>query len=102
MPTGKRHRIAVIMGDGIGREVVPEGRRCWMPPERGSASSSSGSRSPGVANITTPGRDDAENGLEILKSMKRSSSARSVTPGSRTTCRCGGCSSPCEGVLSST
>jgi len=27
MPTGKRHRIAVIMGDGIGREVVPEGRR---------------------------------------------------------------------------
>ena len=27
MPTGKKHRIAVIMGDGIGREVVPEGRR---------------------------------------------------------------------------
>ena len=27
MPTGKKHKIAVIMGDGIGKEVVPEGRR---------------------------------------------------------------------------
>ncbi len=27
MPTGHKHRIAVIMGDGIGKEVVPEGMR---------------------------------------------------------------------------
>jgi len=27
MPTGHKHKIAVIMGDGIGKEVVPEGRR---------------------------------------------------------------------------
>ncbi len=27
MPTGKKHKIAVIMGDGIGKEVVPEGTR---------------------------------------------------------------------------
>jgi len=27
MPTGKKHKIAVIKGDGIGREVVPEGTR---------------------------------------------------------------------------
>jgi tartrate dehydrogenase/decarboxylase/D-malate dehydrogenase len=27
MPTGYKHRIAVIMGDGIGKEVVPEGMR---------------------------------------------------------------------------
>jgi tartrate dehydrogenase/decarboxylase/D-malate dehydrogenase len=27
MPTGQQHRIAVIMGDGIGKEVVPEGMR---------------------------------------------------------------------------
>ncbi len=27
MPTGHKHKIAVIMGDGIGKEVVPEGMR---------------------------------------------------------------------------
>jgi len=27
MPAGKEHKIAVIMGDGIGNEVVPEGTR---------------------------------------------------------------------------
>ncbi len=27
MPTGHKHKIAVIMGDGIGKEVVPEGTR---------------------------------------------------------------------------
>jgi tartrate dehydrogenase/decarboxylase/D-malate dehydrogenase len=27
MPTGRKHKIAVIMGDGIGKEVVPEGMR---------------------------------------------------------------------------
>jgi tartrate dehydrogenase/decarboxylase/D-malate dehydrogenase len=27
MPTGNKHKIAVIMGDGIGKEVVPEGMR---------------------------------------------------------------------------
>ena len=27
MPTGHKHKIAVIMGDGIGKEVVPEARR---------------------------------------------------------------------------
>jgi tartrate dehydrogenase/decarboxylase/D-malate dehydrogenase len=27
MPAGHKHRIAVIMGDGIGKEVVPEGMR---------------------------------------------------------------------------
>jgi len=27
MPSGHKHRIAVIMGDGIGKEVVPEGMR---------------------------------------------------------------------------
>ena len=27
MPTGKKHKIAVIMGDGIGKEVVPEGTK---------------------------------------------------------------------------
>lgn len=27
MPTGREHKIAVIMGDGIGKEVVPEGMR---------------------------------------------------------------------------
>jgi tartrate dehydrogenase/decarboxylase/D-malate dehydrogenase len=27
MPTGHKHKIAVIMGDGIGNEVVPEGTR---------------------------------------------------------------------------
>jgi tartrate dehydrogenase/decarboxylase/D-malate dehydrogenase len=27
MPSGQKHKIAVIMGDGIGKEVVPEGMR---------------------------------------------------------------------------
>jgi tartrate dehydrogenase/decarboxylase/D-malate dehydrogenase len=27
MPTGRKHKIAVIMGDGIGKEVAPEGTR---------------------------------------------------------------------------
>ena len=27
MATGRKHRIAIIMGDGIGKEVVPEGTR---------------------------------------------------------------------------
>ena len=27
MPTNRVHRIAVIPGDGIGKEVVPEGLR---------------------------------------------------------------------------
>ena len=27
MATGKEHKIAVIMGDGIGNEVVPEGTK---------------------------------------------------------------------------
>ena len=34
------YRIAVIPGDGIGGEVVPEGVRVLRPPQRDSASSS--------------------------------------------------------------
>ena len=28
----KTYRIAVIPGDGIGKEVVPEGCACWSRP----------------------------------------------------------------------
>ena len=39
MPTNRVYRVAVIPGDGIGKEVVPEGVRDWRPRLRNSASS---------------------------------------------------------------
>ena len=38
MPTNHVYRIAVIPGDGIGKEVVPEGVRVWKPRRKNSAS----------------------------------------------------------------
>ena len=38
MPTNRVYNIAVIPGDGIGKEVVPEGVRGSKPRRRNSAS----------------------------------------------------------------
>jgi isocitrate/isopropylmalate dehydrogenase len=56
-----KHRIAVIAGDGIGKEVMPEGVRVLdvaMPAASASSSSSTPSTSP-AATTTWPRRDDA-------------------------------------------
>ena len=45
----KTFRIAVIAGDGIGKEVVPEGIPAWMLPAAASDSSSIGATSTGAA-----------------------------------------------------
>ena len=53
-PTMTRYRIAVIPGDGIGKEVVPEGIRVLESAAAGSESTSSGLISTGAARPTTP------------------------------------------------
>ena len=47
-----RHRIAVIPGDGIGKEVVPEGIRVLEAAGGASASTSNGRSSTGAASST--------------------------------------------------
>ena len=37
----RTYRLAVIPGDGIGKETMPEGVRSWRPRRRGSASTGS-------------------------------------------------------------
>jgi isocitrate/isopropylmalate dehydrogenase len=46
------HRIAVMPGDGIGKEVVPEGVRALEAAARKFASRSSGASSTGAATTT--------------------------------------------------
>ena len=94
MTDGRRsYRIAVIPGDGIGKEVVPEGVRVLEPPPRATASSSSsdGSTSPRCDYYLQHGRMMPDDWKEQgRRGMTRSSSARSA---GRTPCptisRCG-------------
>jgi isocitrate/isopropylmalate dehydrogenase len=46
------HRIAVMPGDGIGKEVVPEGLRGSRPRRASTRSASNGASSAGTATIT--------------------------------------------------
>ena len=48
----KAHRIAVMPGDGIGKEVVPEGMRVLEAAARKHCSASNGASSAGTATIT--------------------------------------------------
>jgi isocitrate/isopropylmalate dehydrogenase len=97
------HRIAVIAGDGIGKEVVPEGIRVLE---------AAGARH-GIAfrwdelpwsceTYARTGRMMPEDGLERIRRTTRCSSARSATRASPITSRCGACSSPSGGASSST
>jgi len=49
----KKFRIAVIPGDGIGKEVMPEGLRVMEAAGRKSASNGSWTNSTGAAITTT-------------------------------------------------
>jgi len=46
------YRIAVIPGDGIGKEVVPEGQRVLEAAGESTASSSTGTSTPGAASTS--------------------------------------------------
>ena len=62
------HKIAVIAGDGIGKEVVPEGIRVLEAAAASSACPSSGTSCPGAANTTCKhGRMMPEDGLEQIR-----------------------------------
>ena len=62
------HRIAMIPGDGIGKEVVPAAARSSTPPASASGSSWSGRRSTGRASATPrTGRMMPEDGLDQLR-----------------------------------
>ena len=66
-----RHRIAVIPGDGIGKETVPEGLRVLEAAARDSASTSSGSTSTGAATTTLKhGRMMPEDWFEQLSPLR--------------------------------
>ena len=61
------HRIAVLLGDGIGLEVVPRRSACSSGPAGSTALASSGKRCPGAATTTGRRRDDAADGLQLLR-----------------------------------
>jgi len=85
-----KYRVAVIAGDGIGREVVPEGV----------AAMEAAARRYGFAfewrefdwsceTYAKTGRMMPEDGLDRLRSFDAVFWARSAIPGCPTTCRCG-------------
>ncbi len=64
----KSYRIAVIAGDGIGREVMPEGIAAMEAAARATASGSLGTISTGAARrYTKTGRMMPEDGLDQLR-----------------------------------
>ena len=88
------HRIAVIPGDGIGKEVVPEGARVLEAAGQrfGFELRVDHVRLVVRALHPRPGRMMPEDGLDAAPpSSTRSSSARSAFPACPTTSRCGAC-----------
>ena len=85
-------KIAVIQGDGIGHEVVPEGLRVLEAAGKKFGLSYEMTHFDwSCEGYAKTGRMMPEDGLEQLKKFDASSSAPSAIPACRTTSRSGGC-----------
>ena len=97
------YRIAVIAGDGIGQEVVPEGIRVLD-----AVSSRFGLRFQweafpwGCDYFARHGRMMPEDGLDLIRGHDAIYLGASASLPSPITCRCGACSFPSGGSSSST
>jgi tartrate dehydrogenase/decarboxylase/D-malate dehydrogenase len=88
----KTYRVAVIAGDGIGKEVVPEGIAVLEAAARRYGFSLEWTEFDwSCETYAKTGRMMPEDGLDQVRPMTRSFSARSAIPACPTTSRCGGC-----------
>ena len=87
-----RHRIAVIPGDGIGKEVLPEGMRVLDAAGRRFGFDFEWKQFDwSCETYAKTGRMMPEDGLASFARSSRSSSARWVFPACPTTSRSGAC-----------